>query len=382
MNMVPDTGFNDDDWARIERDWTSWWSGELERPLVMINGVNPWGLANIAESLLGKWAGYRKWSLFDLLDKPLPVVFDLSVPVEKVVDAYARMLSAIRCYGDCWPRWWPNFGPGIIAGFLGCELHTGASTIWFDRNPPIDLSSWQEKLDEGNPWLRRVEEITRMASQQWADKVNVGITDLGGNLDILAALRGTETLLMDTLDSPEAVESQVCSITNSWLRHFERLRSITDTAGRGVTPWAHIWAPTSTYMLQCDFAYMISPDMFERFVLPDLKSCCDAVEYPFYHLDGKGQIPHLDMLLSIPELRGIQWIPGDGVPPPEEWIDLLRRIRAGGKLIQLYVTAEGALKIVRQMGGKGIALYIEDHMSSAQANSFLKKLAREDRGNS
>ena len=69
-------------------------------------------------------------------------------------------------------------------------------------------------------------------------------------------------------------------------------------------------------MLQSDFSYMISPRMFERLILPDLTACCEALEYAFYHLDGKGEIKHLDMLLSIERLRGIQWIPGDGAPPP------------------------------------------------------------------
>ena len=39
---------------------------------------------------------------------------------------------------------------------------------------------------------------------------------------------------------------------------------------RGTDTWAPIWAPDRTYMLQSDFAYMISPSMFERFVVPDL----------------------------------------------------------------------------------------------------------------
>ena len=95
-------------------------------------------------------------------------------------------------------------------------------------------------------------------------------------------------------------------------------------------------------MLQSDFSYMISPRMFERLILPDLTACCDALDYAFYHLDGKGEIKHLDMLLSIERLRGIQWIPGDGAPPPEEWMPLLKRIRDGGKLCQVYVTPEGA----------------------------------------
>jgi 5-methyltetrahydrofolate--homocysteine methyltransferase len=127
-------------------------------------------------------------------------------------------------------------------------------------------------------------------------------------------------------------------------------------------------------MLQCDFSYMISPGMFERFVMPDLETCCAELDFAFYHLDGKGEIPHLDQLLSIDRLRGIQWIPGDGQPPPEEWLELLSRIRQGGKLVQLYVSAKGALKIIREFGGKGFAMYIMDRMSATEAKDYLKQV--------
>jgi 5-methyltetrahydrofolate--homocysteine methyltransferase len=133
-------------------------------------------------------------------------------------------------------------------------------------------------------------------------------------------------------------------------------------------------------MLQCDFSYMIAPAMFERFVLPDLAACCDHLAHAFYHLDGRGEIPHLDLLLSLPRLRGIQWIPGDGAPPPHEWLDLLRRIIAGDKLCQVYVSAEGARAIVRDLGGKGFLLVINEPMSATEAHDFLALMGREDAG--
>jgi 5-methyltetrahydrofolate--homocysteine methyltransferase len=111
-------------------------------------------------------------------------------------------------------------------------------------------------------------------------------------------------------------------------------------------------------MHQPDFSYMISPKMFERFVMPDLDAVFSAMDHAFYHLDGKGQIPHLDMLLSIENLCGIQWIPGGGQPPPEKWMDLLKRIRDAGKFCQVYVSAKGARSIVRELGGKGFVLYV------------------------
>ena len=137
-------------------------------------------------------------------------------------------------------------------------------------------------------------------------------------------------------------------------------------------------------MLQSDFAYMISPEMFERFVLPDLTACCEYLDHGFYHLDGKGQIPHLDLLLSIERLWGIQWIPGDGQPPPDQWLSLLKRIRDGGKLCQVFVSPEGARHIVKNLGGRGFLLVVlnpgPDFRDPERAEAFLKTLAQEDIG--
>ena len=52
-------------------------------------------------------------------------------------------------------------------------------------------------------------------------------------------------------------------------------------------------------------------------------------------LDGPDAIRHLDSLLSLPKLSGIQWIPGAGSPSVSEWIPLLKRIQKAGKLQHL-----------------------------------------------
>jgi len=68
---------------------------------------------------------------------------------------------------------------------------------------------------------------------------------------------------------------------------------------------------------------------------------------------------------------------GADAPPPERWLPELRRIREGGKLCQLYVTAEGALEIVRGLGGRGFALCVSEAMSAEEAEDFLSLLGRE-----
>ena len=91
------------------------------------------------------------------------------------------------------------------------------------------------------------------------------------------------------------------------------------------------------------------------------------------------QIAHLDLLLGIEQLRGIQWVPGAGNADAEGWPALLARIVRGGKLCQVVVSAEGALRIVREVGGKGFMLTISEQMTAAEAAAFLRLLEREDR---
>jgi len=123
--------------------------------------------------------------------------------------------------------------------------------------------------------------------------------------------------------------------------------------------------------------------MFERFVLPDLITCCDHLDHGFYHLDGKGQIRHLGLHFSIERLRGIQWIPGDGPPPLQDWLSLLKRIRDEGKLCQVFVSPEGARTIVKYLGGRGFLFVIQpasdsDFQNPEEAYAFLRTLAMED----
>ena len=72
------------------------------------------------------------------------------------------------------------------------------------------------------------------------------------------------------------------------------------------------WSPGRTMGLDCDFSCMISPRDFQEIFLPPLLETMATVDHRIYHLDGPGAIPHLERLLSIPELQTIQWVPGAG----------------------------------------------------------------------
>ncbi len=372
----PELCFTAEDWARVEHDTMAWWADELDRPLVWLVGHDP-----------SAWEGERPrpWTRYRYLSN-----YPLDMPAEAIVDEYEPVFAAARYYGDAFPAWWVNFGPGIMAGFLGARVHSVSEpqeTVWF--TPPDVAGAAGGRIgelalacDPDNVWWQRVQDVTRAMVARWGGRLAVGHTDLGGNLDILASFRGTQGLLYDVVDAPDDVERLAGEITALWLRYYDELDAIIRPACRGTSCWSPVWSTGKTYMLQCDFSYMISPAMFERFVMPDLAACCAHLDHGFYHLDGKGEIAHLEMLLSISRLRGIQWIPGDGQAPPEEWLPLLKRIRDGGKLCQVFVRPEGARKIVRNLGGKGFLLAIQgseaEFADPERARAFLESLARED----
>jgi hypothetical protein len=345
-------------WANTKEIWTTWWSGELERPLVVF--FPPEFKQN--KKKLPAYPGWGESAI--------------AMPLDRILSDQQALLQAANFPGDGWPRFWPDFGPGVVAAFLGATLHAAPDTVWFGEPPYPPLEAIDLRYNPDNIWWQRVLMLTRAAVARWGAAVQVAYTDLGGNLDVLASLRGTQNLLYDMMDQPELVAEKAAQLTPIMQRYFLELeRVIADGSDEnGRSAWAQIWAPGPTYMLQSDISYMISPEMFAQFVLPDLESWCDFLAYPFYHLDGKGQIRHLEMLLGIEKLRGIQWIPGDGAPPPEAWLPLLKRIRDGGKLCQVYVTAAGARKIARELGGRGFVFCLTEELSIGEANRLFAEL--------
>jgi 5-methyltetrahydrofolate--homocysteine methyltransferase len=290
----------------------------------------------------------------------------------EIVSIVEEHLESRIFYGDAYPSFWPNFGPGVVAAFTGiANLHSTSDTVWFEPKENKPLSEIQVRALLDNPWFNRVKDITEVAVERFGSIVQVGYTDLGGNLDILAAFRTTEKLLLDLIDYPEEVKRVRWESHEAWWIYYRELEQIIRKKCPGTVPWACTWAPGRTYMLQCDFSYMISPEMFARFVFPELQASCKKLDYSFYHLDGVGQLPHLDLLLSIPELHGIQWIPGAGELPSHTWTDVLQKIRDAGKLVQLYTTCEGALNVLRKLGGKGFMFCLTDCLTPREADKFF-----------
>ena len=134
-----------------------------------------------------------------------------------------------------------------------------------------------------------------------------------------------------------------------------------------------LWAPERHHSLQCDFAALLSPGMFEDFFIPEIQEMCRRLPYSIFHLDGPDCIRHLDLLLDIHELNAIKWEPGAGQPGPSHWIPLLKKIQDKGKGIQINASLDETKTLLEYLSPEGLYInFYEPLESPQQAAEFIK----------
>jgi len=319
--------FSPDRWLNIKETYRKWWAGELDRPIlpVILDGRDPG----------------RKEPDVPFLTQA--TCTDLSIPPEAAIDRIDYELSKRVYLGDAFPAFNMDcFGPGILAAFLGADIKNDTGNVWFFPKEQMPISEIHFEYDSENVWLRRLKDLYVAGMDRWQGSVLMGMTDIGGNLDILSVFRPGELLPMDLIMEPEEVKRLTWEAHEAWHKCFDELNSILQPMNPGYTAWCGIFSDEPYYMLQCDFCYMIGPKMFDEFVKPELEATAKRLSRSFYHLDGRGQLPHLDSLLTIEEIGGVQWVVGarefdNGHKP---WIDLYKRVHDAGKKIQL-ITFQG-----------------------------------------
>jgi hypothetical protein len=192
----------------------------------------------------------------------------------------------------------------------------------------------------------------------------VGMPDLMEGMDVLAALKGTDKVLLDTVMQPEVLEHQMQQINDIYFQVFDELYDIIREGDEMAFCYFSSWAPGKMSKLQSDISTMISVDDYRRFVQPFIREQCQKIDYTLYHLDGVGAMHHLDALLEIKELNAIQWTPGVGEPQggSPKWYELYQKIIAGGKSIMAcWVTLDELRPLLDNIGGDGVHIEMDFH---------------------
>jgi len=334
-------------YEKILEDSRRWWAHELKRPLIQ--------------------ARIRSREADG--DEPDPglkiheMMHDFNVEPERIIRKLDYGLAQLTYLGDAFPYTGFNEGPGVTAAWMneGIKCEVREDTIWFHLEEEQPIEDIHLSYNGEHPLYRRLCDVHRVANEYWDGCVQVSMTDLGGNLDLLVPFRPGERLLFDLYDNPDEVKRLTWQAHEAWWRYFNELNQIMHPPAPGYLSWLPLLCHGPTYVLQCDFCYMISPDMFDEFVKPELTASAERLTHCIYHLDGVGALPHLDSLLSIDAIDAIQWVYGDGQPGVLHWLDVYKRIRDAGKLLYLHASPAEFERVVEHVGSaKDIFLRIDD----------------------
>ncbi|MCS6829450.1 MAG: hypothetical protein RMM08_10770 [Armatimonadota bacterium] len=359
--MIRELQWKPDFGKTVER-FEAWWQGEIvDRPPVTLHvtPARPYqGPVKEHSSLRERW-----------------------MDVEYVVDSTIAWMQCQHYAGDSFPIFWPNLGPEITATLFGCELEFSENTSW--SKPVVhEADDWYRVLqmepDFGNPYWQTIERLTDYAIERCEGRYIVGITDLHGNYDILAALRDPQALCVDMMDCPELVMQAGRHVTKAFVQSFERSYARISAAGFGCTTWCNAYHEGRFYVPSCDFWIMVSPEMAREMVLPDILYEMEPLERSIFHLDGVGALKHLDLLLDIPNLHAVQWVYGAGQGPASRWIEVYRRCLQAGKSVQVLAEdAQDALTVLEAVGAKGVWLSVGEAFGSVdEAQAFLREVER------
>lgn len=342
-----------EDWEKIKEDFKAWWNKELDEALIQV----------FAPKKGSEVATWDIWSFIKNWRRP-----------EVVIKNFEKYCQKTFFGGGAYPNLWINLGPCVIASYIGGESEFKAETVWYKEMPLEEI----EKLDfnSENEWWIYTKEIIAEACKLGKEKFIVGLPDLGAVTDILASLRGSRNLVIDFYRNPDKIRRLSSRILDIWFKVYGELCGMMMEYGQeGISTWMGLWCHKQYYPIHADFAYMLSPSKFEELVLPYLKEYCLRLDYAMYHLDGIGQIAHVDLLLKLHELTGIQWVPGVGQPDTGDpkWLPLYKKVQECGKNLHLPgVPSNKVGFILKNLKQKGLIITTQCK-SEEEARLLLKE---------
>ena len=349
------------DWEKEKEVFEDWWTNRLDRPLMQIIDLT-------------KSEGPQEFFNY-------PWYFLRHYPdVERALNELFVKLKYVRFLMEAYPNIWLNTGPGALALYLGAQIKYDdrVKTAWINGNFTLE-EILEMDFDPDNEFWRYTVKAYNILSSRYKNMVVIGFPDFHEGIDALAQLRGNfpTNFLKDLFFRGNLVKKALEKIQDLFFLYFEKISQLINADEHGYSTWDWLWSRHSHHVSEWDLVAYLSPRHFRELISPFLEDECRYFERVIWHLDGPLELPHLDELLSIEELDGIQWIPGAGNPDPGDprWLPLYTKIISNGKLLQLIdVPLEKIPNLLSHLPNHGRNVAILAFYTSHQQKPALNKL--------
>jgi hypothetical protein len=275
------------------------------------------------------------------------------------VDYYIESIKGQIFRAETFPVFWPNLGPEVYSAFYGCELEYKEVTSYCI---PF-VKDWEDmkrlRFDENNEYLKKIEELTRIALGKCDKIFMVGYTDLHPGIDCAAAFRDPQQLCMDMMVNPEKVKELIRISSMDFQSIYNRFDKVLKEHNQLSVTWMGIPSSGKMHIPSCDFAAMISKEQFDEFIYPGLKEDIRGMDHNIFHVDGKGVAKNIDRILELPEINAIQWVQGMGDDKSiMQWIPFIQKCQKAGKSLVIDLELNELEGFIQNMKPEGILLCI------------------------
>ena len=347
-------------------------------------------------------ARYEAWWNNDCLDRPLvhltcrrdrPAAPLLPLPelgedhVRRHVAADFRIartenyLRQTRFFGDTIPSVSPGLNVAYTAVLAGATVNY-TNSDWIVPTVEDWDTAPEPRFDPEEPLMSRLIGTARALAENARGRYILASPPYVDCVTIMSQTRGTQEFCLDLIDAPEKVQRYRDRFVRAWLDSAGWWRSFARRLGYpGTTNWAGTFSPDYYDQIQCDFCVMIGPDTFRWLVMPEMRAEAEFFGGVMYHLDGPGEVQHLNALLEIPHIKAIQWVPiaGSERPTSGHWLPLLKRIQDAGKALQIYAMADEVDLYRQHLKPEGLMLHFgftNPGLSQDDCEALMRQIER------
>lgn len=297
---------------------------------------------------------------------------------EYQVDNYINSIKGMRFNAETFPIFMPNVGPNAFAGFHGGDMTFEETTSWY-HEIIHDYSTDFEKINfsKENVFFKKLIEITNIALQKHDNNFLVGYPDLHPGLDCALAWRGTNNLCMDMIMEPENMPKLLNKATEYFLDVYDTFHDLLSLHGMPSCTWMNLPIPNGRmHIPSADFSFMISPEDYIQYGLPILQEEVKTMTHNIFHVDGLGVAKHIDAILSVPEVRCIQWVQGmaDDYPIMQH-LDFIKKVQSMNRGIIVDLAKEDLDDYMKVMKPDHHFLWIATE-SEEEEHAIMKKVEK------
>ena len=137
-------------------------------------------------------------------------------------------LASERFPADTLPIAHVDYGCVQLAAVFGAEPDFDAETVWYTPRSDDPIDYGELVLQGTEKWWKTHQLVMERVLELSCGNYIVGAPAFGSNLDVLAALRGSQALLLDLVDRPQWVVGKLGEIDRAFFKafndYYERIR--------------------------------------------------------------------------------------------------------------------------------------------------------------